>query len=469
MTDLPLIPYPRNWQPAAGGPAGFDPAGVPVQARLVASLGFAPQHRPEEAYELELGPDGIELRALAEPGLRHARASLAALMAARRPGAAPDAPVRLPAGLIQDEPRFAWRGFMLDCARHFYPLADIKALIDRLAALKFNRFHWHLVDDQGWRLDIPELPRLTAVGAWRTEADGSRHGGFYTAAHARELVGYAAERGITVVPEIELPGHSSAAIAAYPEVSCSAQPCPVENRWGIFDKVYCVSSPTARRFLETVFAEVIRIFPGQWVHIGGDEVVRSAWEACPRCQAALREGRMSGVAELEADFFRHFIAWLAARGRTAIGWNELFEHAVPRSTVIQWWLHPEFARKALAAGNPLLVSNTEYSYLDYPYTAQDYWYRDFMKPLPTEKVYANPVVPEGCEALIDGILGGEACLWSEQVPPRLIGERLDGRLEAFAEVYWSFDQRPGWDSFSRRLASLSSPAGSRPSADGAGR
>ncbi len=443
MSELPIIPAPRAFFPSG---RSFSPQGVAVSERLVdpasGELGFQPRHVPDEAYAMLLQASGIEIRALSPRGLHHARSTLAQLLAAEA----------VPCGIIQDEPRFAWRGFMLDCSRHFYPVAAILAHLDRLAALKYNRFHWHLVDDQGWRIEVPALPRLTEIGAWRLQADGSRYGGFYTTADILRIVAYASERGITVVPEIELPGHSAAALAAYPELSCSGEAGAVINDWGIFDKIYCASSEQSFRILETVLDEVCRLFPGNWVHIGGDEVIRTAWERCPRCQEMIRTQELGNEAGLEARFFRHFIGYLASRGKTAIGWSELFEHDIPQNIPIQWWLHPELAIKALKAGNPLLVSNTQYSYFDYPYTINDPWFKDFMVPLPVEKVYANPVVPEGGEAWIDQILGGEACLWTEQVPPATIVERLHGRLEAFAEVYWCFDRRPGWESFSRRLA-----------------
>jgi hexosaminidase len=442
MTDFPLIPAPRSFLPSGQTVAA---ATLTLKEALVPRLGFVPAFVPDEAYELNFGPEGAHLSALTPAGLAHGRTTWKALQAA--------APV--PAGRIQDEPRFAWRGLMLDVSRHFYPVAEVKAVIDRLATLKLNRFHWHLIDDQGWRLEIPGYPKFTEVGAWRVGKDGTRYGGYYTEADVREVLDYAAARSVMVVPEVELPGHSLAGLASYPELACSGKPAQVETKWGIFDGVYCASSEAAATILEAVLAHVCRLFPSPFVHIGGDEVVRTRWESCPNCQAKIRSEGLNGVEGLESAFFRRFIAFVEARGKTAIGWNELFEHTIPKTVPVQWWHRPDLAVKTLKTGNPLLVSDVEYCYFDYPYTAQDPWYLSaFMKITPVEKVYANPVIPPGCDAWVDRIWGGEACLWTEQVPPDQAVNRLRGRLEAFAEVYWTFDRRPGWDSFKTRGTTL---------------
>jgi len=432
LHPLPAIPAVRTFTP---GHTNFSPPGTPVTEALVEVLGFVPRFTPSEAYEIELDAKGVKLRALDPAGLSHARATWNQLKGQKQ----------LPSGLIQDEPRFEWRGLMLDCVRHFFPVANLKLLLDRMASLKLNRFHWHLVDDQAWRLQISSLPRLTALSGQD----------FYSTADVVDIVGYAASRGITVVPEIELPGHSSAAIAAYPELSCTGQNIEVPRTWGIFEQVYCASSEKAASILEAVLEETCRLFPGPWVHIGGDEVIRKAWEACPRCQEKIRSESLAGERGLEEVFIQRFIAYLGARGKTAVGWNEMVEHKVPLSAVAQWWLHPDLAKKSLEAGNPLLSSNTEYCYFDYPYTSENSWYDEkYMKVIPVSKVYENPVVPPGCEHLAGGILGGEACLWTEHLTAGQENTRLDGRLEALAEVYWSFDARPGFPSFLERARLL---------------
>ena len=442
MNPLPLIPAPRAFVPSSGT---VLPAELGLTEERVPRLPFATQN-PEEAYELTLAPGGARLRAQGEAGLVHGRTTFQALVATGG---------SVPAGRIEDEPRFRWRGLMLDCSRSFYPVAEVKKILDRLAALKLNRFHWHLVDDQGWRLEIPGYPKFTEVGASRIKKSGERYGGFYTAADVADVVAYAAERAITVVPEIELPGHSMAALASYPELSCTGKAETVPSQYGILDGVYCASSEPAFRILEAVLSEVIRLFPGPWIHIGGDEVVRQRWEECPRCQAKIRDEKLAGVAGLEAAFFRRIIAFLQERGKTPIGWNEMFEHAIPQDVPVQWWHRPDLAKKTLEAGNPLLVSNVEYCYFDYPYKADDPWYiPTFMLLLPVSKVYANPVIPGGCERFAEGIWGGEACLWTEQVKPFEAPDRLRGRIEAFAEVYWTFDRRPGWADFEARAQKL---------------
>jgi len=250
MTELPLVPAPRSFVPSYGLASGK----AVLNEALVPQLGFVPRFVAEEAYELEFDEAGARLRALSPAGLQHGRTTWNTLSALET----------FPAGKIEDEPRFRWRGLMLDCSRHFYPVTDIKALLDKLAELKLNRFHWHLVDDQGWRLEIPGYPKFTQVGAWRTQPDGKLYGGFYSKAEVVEIVAYAAQKSIVVVPEIELPGHSLAALASYPELSCSGAPEKVETRWGIFDGVYCASSEPAARILEDVLEEVCRLFPKVW-------------------------------------------------------------------------------------------------------------------------------------------------------------------------------------------------------------
>jgi len=438
--SLPLIPAPRFFGPT--GPQVL-PSTLSLTEELVDRLGFVPEFVADEAYELDIAAGGAQLRALSPAGLVHGRTTWKALVASGH---------SIPTGLVQDEPRFPWRGLMLDVSRHFYPVAEVKKILDRMAALKLNRFHWHLVDDQGWRLEIPGWPKFIEVGAWRTAQDGSRYGGSYSATDVADVVAYAAERAITVVPEIELPGHSMAALASYPELSCTGAPEVVATQWGILDGVYCASSEPAARILEAVIDEVCRLFPGPWVHIGGDEVVRTRWEHCPRCQAKIVAEGLEGTLGLEAAFFRRFLAYVESRGKTPLGWNELFEHTIPKNIPVQWWHRPDLARKTLEAGNPLLASSVEYCYFDYPYVETDPWYiKSFMLLTPVEKVYANPVVPPGCEAWMGQIWGGEACLWTEQVPPSEVDHRLAGRLEAFAEVYWTFDKRPGWDDFRTRV------------------
>lgn len=433
---LPLIPAPRAFHPS--GPR-IDPTSVRLVEEIVPGLDFHPGHVPEEAYELELNDQRAVLRATTDLGLLRGRTTWAHL---RTVGS-------VPAGRIEDEPFFRWRGLMLDVSRHFYPVPEVKRVLDRMAALKLNRFHWHLVDDQGWRLEIAGYPRFAEVGGAT---------GYYTADQVAEVVRYANDRGIIVVPEIELPGHSMAALASYPELSCTGAPEVVATQWGILDGVYCASSEPAAHILEAVLAEVCRLFPGPWIHIGGDEVVRDRWEACPRCQDKIRREGLGGTKGLEGAFFDRFLKFVLDQGKVPIGWNELFEHRIPTEVPVQWWHRSDLAQRTLRAGNPLITSPIDYNYFDYPYRDSDPWFdRSFMLITPIEKVYSNPVVPPGCEPWLSGVWGGEACLWTERVPPSEVEQRIGGRLEAFAEVYWTFDRRPGWQNFSQRLSSSCSP------------
>ncbi|TAN01249.1 MAG: hypothetical protein EPN40_02810, partial [Rhodanobacteraceae bacterium] len=335
-----------------------------------------------------------------------------------------EVPPAIPAVGIEDAPRHAWRGVMLDTARHFYPVDFIKRQIDLMAYYKFDVFHWHLTDDQGWRIQIRQYPKLTGVGAWRTEADGSRYGGFYTQQEIRDVVAYASQRNIMVVPEVEMPGHTSAAIAAYPELSCSGKPIDVPATWGVFRDVDCVGKDSAFRFLENVLDEVAALFPSPYVHIGGDEVPEGVWADCESCQALAKENGLTGEAGLHSYFVRRIQQYLSGKGKTLVGWDEIMEGGMDPGAIVEVWRGPQEAAKALANGNRILIASP--FYLDTPIdnmTLEDLYRSDpFANPLYT----AHPKL----------VLGGEAPLWSEHATPLNADARLYPRLFAIAEHFW---------------------------------
>ncbi len=379
---------------------------------------LAGQENAEE-YTLEVTTKRVVLRAGGPTGLIHGLASLRQLAGTGR---------EVPAVVIADGPRFPWRGVMLDCCRHYMSVEFIEDVLDLMTLYKLNRFHWHLTEDQAWRLAIDRYPRLTEVGAWRTEPDGSTHGGFYTQADARRIVAYAADRGITVVPEIELPGHSRAAIAAYPELSCTGEALPVPCWWGVFEDVYCAGNEEVFTFLTGVLEEVLAIFPSREIHIGGDEVPKDRWRACPKCQARIKAEGLADEAALQSWFVRRIGAWLAARDRRLVGWDEILEGgALPGGAIVQSWRGLEGAVAAARAGHDVVVSPTSHCYLDYDLGVTDLARAYSFEPVPVELTAEEA----------RHVLGGEMNLWTEYAPQDLAMGRLLPRLLALSEALWS--------------------------------
>ncbi len=380
---------------------------------------------PQEHYRLTVAGDGLQLAAASRPGYVRGLATLFQLVAAGAGGG------QLPGGTITDGPAFPWRGLLLDSGRHFRPVDEVLRVLDRLALYKFNLLHWHLTEDQGWRLEVPGLPRLTEVGAWRLDQHGGRHGGFYTAADVRRVLDYAANRGITVVPEIEMPGHSQAALAAYPELSCTGGPFAVQSQWGVFPDIYCAGNDGVFAFLEQVLSHVLELFPSPFIHVGGDEAPRERWRACPRCQQRLRDEGLQGEAELQSWFIRRMGRWLAARGRRLVGWDEILDGGLAGTmpgAVVQSWRGYDGARAAIAAGHDTVVSPTSHGYLDYDPGALDL----------AQVVSFDPVPPGTHPLQALRVLGGAANLWTEYVPDwRAVDRQLFPRLPAVAEALWT--------------------------------
>ena len=320
---------------------------------------------------------------------------------------------------------------MLDVGRHFFSVDFIKRHIDMLAFYKFNIFHWHLTEDQGWRIEIKKYPELTRKGAWRKEADGSIYGGFYTQEEIREVVEYARERYITVVPEIEMPGHCLAALAAYPELSCRKIPFEVATYWGVINDVYCAGQEETYAFLENVLDEVLELFPSPWIHIGGDEVPKYRWQNCPVCQARMKKEGLRDEHELQSWFIRRIEKYLSSQGRTMIGWDEILEGGVSSDAIIEVWRGEEKAKEALGNGNRIIQT----LYLNTPPAS-----------LTLEQAFRfNPAV-EGGAGLV---LGADAPLWSEHITELNANYMLWPRMQAFAEAVWN--GTTAFDDFYRRL------------------
>ncbi|NDD48122.1 MAG: hypothetical protein EBZ31_07225, partial [Flavobacteriia bacterium] len=318
--------------------------------------GFSPEdfhggQGAEGAYSLDVYADSIVVRTESDAGRYSSLATLMQLVPVEHWPTERGAVLRLGFEMapvhIEDQPRYAYRGMHLDVCRHFMPIEFIEKYIDNLALHKFNRFHWHLTEDQGWRIEIKKYPKLTEVGAWRSASqtgayseqrfDSTRHGGFYTQEEARHIVDYAAKRGITVIPEIEMPGHSLAALAAYPELSCTGGPFEVAHGWGVFDDVYCAGNPEVYTFLEGVLDEIMDIFPSPLIHIGGDECPKTRWETCSKCQLEMERNYLKDEHELQSHFITRMERYLNAHGRNIIGWDEILEGGLaPNAAVMSW-------------------------------------------------------------------------------------------------------------------------------------
>jgi len=417
-----------------------------------------------EGYQVTTASTGVVIRAQTTAGLFYGVQSLLQLLPpealSSKLSGAPRVGWTVPGVVIEDRPRFPWRGFMLDVSRHFFNKEDIKRVLDLMALHKLNTFHWHLTDDQGWRIEIKRYPLLTQVGAWRERIgfgldpaqsaafgpDG-RYGGFYTQQDIRDIVAYAQARHITIVPEIDIPGHSSAALRAYPELTCSGRPDVAHPA-----DVYCAGREETFQFIQNVLEEVCQLFPGSYIHIGADEVSKAYWRDCPLCQARMEHEGLNSPEQLQAYFVHRIEKFLASKGRRVIGWSEIREGGLPDNTAVMDWIGG--GAEAAAAGHPAVMSPNTYCYFDY-YQSRD---RVGEPPasgayLPLEKVYSFDPVPPGLDSRSrTNILGTQANLWTEYIPSlKQVEYMMFPRLCALAEVAWSPQGSHVPEDFSRRL------------------
>ena len=374
--------------------------------------------------------------------------------------------VVFPAVRVADAPRFGWRGMHLDCSRHFYSVEFVKKYIDMLALHNMNTFHWHLTDDQGWRIEIKKWPRLTEVGSMRSGTvlgtnsdldDQQPHGGFYTQAQAREIVEYARERHITVVPEIDMPGHMVAALASYPELGCTGGPYEVGHFWGVYKDVLCVSNERVYQFVEDVLAEIMDIFPSEVIHIGGDETPTDRWNACPRCQQLSAKLAATPEMTLQGFFTRRVFDFITSHQRRALGWDELLENNAPQNTMIMSWRGTKPGAKAAAMGHDVVMAPTSHCYFDYLQgKAPEHEPSRCSGFIPVEKVYSLEPVPDSLTTdARNHILGVQANLWAEYLTtPGLVEYQALPRAAALAEVQWTQPERKGFEGFCQRLTRL---------------
>lgn len=410
-----------------------------------------------EAYSLEISREKAEVRASTTNGFRYALQTLRQMLPVEFFGKvpAPQAGWKLPCCTVNDAPRFGYRGLHLDVSRHFFSLDEIKKYLDIMEVYKMNTFHWHLTDDQGWRIEIKKYPRLTEVGSVRKgtvikknwgQSDGIPYGGYYTQDDIREIINYAGSKGITVIPEIDLPGHMLAALTAYPELGCTGGPYEVWQRWGVADEVLCVGQEKTFTFLENVLDEVVELFPSKYIHIGGDECPKVRWEKCPRCQAKIKQLGLKGDGKFNAEhYLQSYVTariekYLNEKGRQIIGWDEILEGELSPNATVMSWRGVEGGIAASKAGHDAIMTPNSHFYFDY-YQSLDTDNEPFGIGgyLPVEKVYSyEPFTEDMDDNARSHIKGVQANLWTEYIAtPEHLEYMLLPRAAALSEVQWT--------------------------------
>lgn len=425
----------------------------------------------KEAYSINVSSDGILVQAVAPEGIYRATRTLL-----KSVGTEKTSSVEFPSAEVSDWPRFGYRGLMLDVSRHFSDVEMVKRTIDMLALHQLNIFHWHLTDDQGWRIEIKSHPELTEVGAWRDDTvvgrylggtdyptDGKRHGGFYTQEQIREIVAYAKERYIEIIPEIDLPGHTSAVLAAYPQLGCEDKEYKVANRWGVIRDVLCAGNPASLDLFKDIMDEVCELFPGKYIHLGGDECVKERWKACPKCQRKIRElglkdgSRYSKEDYLQSWFMGEVASFVQSKGKRVIGWDEILEGVPMDDSVIMSWRGTEGGITAAKMGHDVVMTPTSDMYFDQSQTLASQ-----LEEIPVGgfinvmKVYSYEPLPASLTPEQQKhILGCQANVWCEYMPEERIRQyQMLPRLAALSEVQWTMPERKNYKDFLKRLPKM---------------
>lgn len=425
----------------------------------------------KEAYSINVSSDGILVRAVAPEGIYRATRTLL-----KSVGTEKTSSVEFPSAEVSDCPRFGYRGLMLDVSRHFSDVEMVKRTIDMLALHQLNIFHWHLTDDQGWRIEIKSHPELTEVGAWRDDTvvgrylggtdyptDGKRHGGFYTQEQIREIVAYAKERYIEIIPEIDLPGHTSAVLAAYPQLGCEDKEYKVANRWGVIRDVLCAGNPASLDLFKDIMNEVCELFSGKYIHLGGDECVKDRWKACPKCQRKIRElglkdgSRYSKEDYLQSWFMGEVASFVQSKGKRVIGWDEILEGVPMDDSVIMSWRGTEGGITAARMGHDVIMTPTSDMYFDQSQTLASQ-----LEEIPVGgfinvmKVYSYEPLPASLTPEQQKhILGCQANVWCEYMPEERIRQyQMLPRLAALSEVQWTMPERKNYKDFLKRLPKM---------------
>jgi hexosaminidase len=394
-----------------------------------------------EAYSLSVTESEICLTAVNDEGLFRGMQTFFQLIPPEVKTRKDGIQFEIPCCKITDRPVFKWRGLNFDCCRHFMTKDFIKRYIDILAYYKFNILHWHLTDDQGWQIEIKKYPKLTQIGAWRKETGDSIYGGFYTQDNIKEIVEYAQKRFITIVPEIEMPGHSLASLASYPENSCTGGPFAVTNMWGVFKDIYCAGRDSTFYFLENILDEVINLFPGKYIHIGGDEAPKDRWKACPKCQARIKAESLKDENELQSYFIKRISNYIHSKGKEVIGWDEILQGGLASGAIVQSWQNFQGAIEAAKLGHYVICSPASHTYLNSDPENLDLRIVYSFKPIPYELSSEEKKY----------ILGGEANLWTERAPQETVDSKLFPRILALSEVFWNNPQNKNYDEFYSRV------------------
>lgn len=451
---------------------GFRPRTKAVKngenADKAITLGLDPSVTGEEGYRIITHSESISICGKTANGVFYGIQTLRKSI----PAQVQDAAILLPAGEVEDWPRFSYRGMHLDVGRHFFPVEFIKEFIDLLALHNMNTLHWHLTEDQGWRIEIKKYPKLTEIGSVRQrtvighnsgEYDNTPYGGFYTQEEAREIVEYAQKRYVTIIPEIDLPGHMLAVLAAYPELGCTGGPYEVCPNWGVFEDVLCIGNEKTIPFLEDIMTEIIDIFPSKYIHIGGDEAPRTRWQKCPKCQALIRkEGLKADKQHTAEDRLQSYCTariekFLNEHGRQIIGWDEILEGDLAPNATVMSWRGSAGGIKAAQMGHDVIMTPNTYCYFDYfqsedtknePYDAIGGY-------IPVEKVYSFDPVEGLDEKQQKYVLGVQANVWTEYMTsPEQVEYMVLPRMAALAEVQWTQPGKKEYNNFLQRLGQL---------------
>ena len=432
-----------------------------VQDAIVLSAQGGAPGLGDEGYGITVTPERVDIQAATPAGVFRGIQTFRQLVLdsveADKPS--PEEAVGgIPCVAIADRPRYPWRGVMLDCSRHFMSIEFIKRYLDLMAYLKMNRFHWHITDDPGWRLEIKRYPKLTEVGAFLDDdhlGEHKRCHGFYTHDDVEEIVAYARDRHIMVIPEIDMPGHSLCAMRSYPELCCTGRP---EKNKGHQKDLYCAGNEATFEFVENVLSEVVELFPAPYVHIGGDEAPKDRWAECPKCQTRIKDEGLKDENELQSYFNQRIAGFLATKGRRLIGWEEILEGGarLPKDAIAQWWRHrtegAAFAVKGARSGHDVIASPNSFCYLSFPESPDERFKAERTSDL--RKVYSAEFTPDELSPEErQHILGGECCVWTEYLLEEGIDELVFPRILAVAELLWYCGEKEPFDAFHDRVRS----------------
>jgi len=476
-TTLPLIPKPRKIQLQNGvfiledattffAIEEFNNAGKYLQEYLQSGstikIADSDKSKAEikilkdsslqaDAYTLDISENNILIVASDATGAFYGVQTLRQLLpvALEKQNKSNYATIEIPQVSIQDAPAFPYRGMHLDVGRHFFPKEFIKQYIEQLAALKMNYFHWHLTEDQGWRIEIKKYPKLTEVGAFRKETlighyndipvryDGKQYGGFYTQEDIKEIVAFATKHHVTIIPEIELPGHSQAAISAYPKLGCTGDSIPVATTWGVFEEIYCPKESTFS-FLEDVLTEVMELFPGEYIHIGGDEAPKTNWKKCNHCQDLIKKEGLEDEHELQSYLIKRIEQFVNSKGKKIIGWDEILEGGLAPNATVMSWRGTQGAVKAAKQGHDVVLTPTSHAYFDYYQSNNESEPLAIGGFLPLKKVYSfNPIPPELTTKEHQYVLGAQGNVWTEYMNSEdKVSYMVFPRILAMSEVVW---------------------------------